>query len=205
MQLGNVILIECPECGKNLKNIHVVSANSFGGRFFSDGNFYAPMYPKPINITRCSSCQAIFWVQEARIVGEQITRPELVDNNKVGEICHLNLDDYFRALNMGMAAKDIEKEFYLRKQIWHKQNELITKKELSQESELYKENAQKLEVLLNEGNPDERLMIAEINRNTGNFRKCLRLLEQKFPDEYLQTVRKMRKKALTRQSKTFEL
>jgi len=57
MVIGSDIYYKCPACGKVLKNRSILSGNTFGATFYSDGRRNALMLPDIPNLTKCPKCQ----------------------------------------------------------------------------------------------------------------------------------------------------
>ncbi len=63
-------IIECPHC-KTLARVRtLISGNTFGAQWWTDGKMIAPMLPVSPAITRCRGCGRYFWISQAKVVGE---------------------------------------------------------------------------------------------------------------------------------------
>lgn len=96
------------------------------------------------------------------------------------ECMHLGLGDLYKALDV--FPND---ELYIRLKIWRKHNDILRfSSELTPENihqdildyHEYMNNCRSLLNLLNKEDDDERLIMAELNRNLGNFTECLDLI-----------------------------
>ncbi|MCX8020480.1 MAG: hypothetical protein N2747_08315 [Chitinophagaceae bacterium] len=90
------------------------------------------------------------------------------------------IEDYFKALNEGVALYK-EQELYIRKQIWWAYNDRIREGKnpfVDANDEIrWRENCVKLMSLLDFNNINQRLMIAELKRNLGDFEGSLEILQ----------------------------
>ncbi len=63
-------VIECAPCKTLMRVPTLLSGNTFGARWWTDGKMIAPMLPMPPTITRCHGCGRYFWIAEAKGIGE---------------------------------------------------------------------------------------------------------------------------------------
>ena len=68
---GSNIIRECPECNAALERTTMMSGNTFGARFWTDGKMMAPMLPDRPWLAKCPKCTALFWIDEAKELGRQ--------------------------------------------------------------------------------------------------------------------------------------
>ena len=182
MMPGPEILFECPQCGHLLREKTYLSGNTFGASFYSDGKRIAPMLGKVPAITKCPDCDFIFWVNDAKEVGEKWTvgsnyEKSWVDN--VEECRFLSVYDYAHALKEKI-YKDNEEEFHLAIGLHWAFNDRVRNEEsiFGQEGdkEIWKENIYRL-LLMTEGNSDYNLFRAELYRNLGAFDQCAEIID----------------------------
>lgn len=92
----------------------------------------------------------------------------------------LSIDDYFRALNEGKAENQVE-QLIIRHAIWWAYNDRIREGQkifINKNDELrWKENVIKLIDLFDYSDLNMRILIAEMYRNIGNFKLCLKILK----------------------------
>ncbi len=175
MLIGNPLIINCPKCNKEYTQMNLASGNTFGGVFWSDGSFFAPMLPDLAVFTRCKECQTIFNTQTA----PNRETENWKETDKLPNVEHLEEEDMVFALE-NKVFKNVEEEIYLRKRLWWKLNHHPWKKEKpkSVESSIYKHNTEALIALLDVSDDDQLLMQAELHRNLGNFDICLELISK---------------------------
>jgi hypothetical protein len=62
-------VIACPCCNGLAKYPTLVSGNTFGAEFWTDGKVICPMLPTPPVIVRCIHCAECYWLDDAEKVG----------------------------------------------------------------------------------------------------------------------------------------
>lgn len=173
---GPNLVYKCPKCGNLLKKGSLMSGNTFGAKIFSDGKRIAPMLPDFPDITKCKRCNAIFWLSKLKVVGiyHWNSNWENADN-----VEFLGIYDYFKALNEGL-AENMQEELFVRQQIWWAYNDRVRNDEnqfVDEKDEInWRENCNKLISLLDQTDLNQRIMIAEIKRNLGDFDSCIDII-----------------------------
>lgn len=178
---GLTFIYECPACSHILKKGSLASGNTFGAKLYSDGKVDASMFSKYPDLTKCKKCNTLFWLSKLKSIGYyewyHTARPEWKIADKAE---FLELDDYFRAIDSGM-AKTPKQELYIRHKIWWAYNDKIRsgKNIFDDENDELKwnDNLNKLLLFIKPSNPNQKFMISEINRNLGNFDKCIEILQ----------------------------
>jgi hypothetical protein len=178
---GPNYIYKCPKCGNLISKRSLMSGNTFGAKLFSDGKRIAPMLPDFPNLTKCKKCETIFWLSKLKEIGtyewnsqknEEWQRADNADFPEIG--------DYYNAINSGI-AENKEEEINIRHLIWWAYNDRIRKGQniFSDEKDelLWLENIKRLKTLLDESDINQRIMIAEINRNLGDFENCISLIQ----------------------------
>lgn len=178
-------VIACPHCGSLARRHTLTSGNTFGAILWSDGKQEAPMLPEFPAVTKCDHCKRFYWVDEAEVKGEMelfgdISKRVPKEWETAQPIRDLSIDDYIEALDTGLGSTR-EKERYLRGHFWWAVNDIIRRNSHAQIPMRYvqkwRENLTKLSVLLDERNPNDRIMKAEIAREMEDFNQAIRLLE----------------------------
>ncbi len=173
------IKYKCPSCGNLIYRGGLISGNTFGAKIYSDGKTIAPMLPEFPKITKCKSCNHIFWIDKAEEMG---TYRETFESilNPMDRAEFLEIDDYFKALENNMAETDSE-ESYIRQHIWWSYNDRVREgRELfagDRDETLWAENLKRLLHLLEVSDSKYKTLIAEIYRNLGDFEKSIAILE----------------------------
>ena len=177
MLQGPTIIISCPHCGQNAKKRTLISGNTFGAEFWSDGKRIAPMLPDFPSLVLCCKCDKFYWVKDAKKVNEINSYEEREDKWKEIEYVDFpTFQEYFRAL------ETIPQERFLRLNIWWSYNNYFREgkeKEITHDIEcMNNENLNLLLTLLNESDDNDLMMKAEALRCLGRFEESRQLLEK---------------------------
>ncbi len=185
---GSNYVYKCPNCGNLLTKGSLMSGNTFGAKIFSDGKRVAPMLPEFPNLTKCKKCDTIFWLSKLQEIGaynkwgdNENSQWQKADNAEF-----LEIEDYFNAIIKGI-AENKDEELFIRQRIWWSYNDKIREGQeiFNNESDELRwiENIQKLKTLLDQSDINQRIMIAEINRNLGDFEACINIIQTIDNDE----------------------
>jgi len=148
------------------------------------------MLPEFPEVVKCRGCKRFYWVNEAEVKGElelfgAASKRVPEEWERAEAIEHLTIEEYIEALDAGM-GNDVKKEGYLRVHFWWAVNDLVRRNANAQIPTRYvrklHENLAKLSALLDERDPRDRIMKAEIARETGDFAQAVRLLESVPPN-----------------------
>jgi hypothetical protein len=187
MELGPTIIKTCSECSGWIEEDTIVSGNTFGAIFFTDGKMDAPMLPDKPLLVKCPHCQAFIWIDEQEKAGE--VKP-FSDSGVYKDAKSYNapeLHDYFSKLKISNLSR--KKEQYLRLRAWWAGNDkrryANLKHSLSDEE---RENLQSLYEMLNTSDDNDRIMKAEIKRELGQFEDAEAILRAPFGNEFSQAV-----------------
>lgn len=184
---GQNFVYKCPNCDNLLTKGSLLSGNSFGAETFTDGKRIAPMLPEFPNLTKCNKCDAIFWLSKLKEVGTYQWGDEEKSNwGNADNAEFLNIEDYFSALNEEL-AENMEEELFIRQRIWWAYNDRVRNGnnpfvDINDEIK-WRENCKKLISLLDESDLNQSIMIAELNRNLGDFESCLEIIKKIDNDE----------------------
>jgi len=100
-------IIACPRCGGLAKRPTLISGNTFGAIFWTDGKMLAPMLPHLPAITRCAQCQQFYWLDDARVVGElEYGTPVPQAWQQARQIRALTHDEFQAALQADLAQRN---------------------------------------------------------------------------------------------------
>ncbi len=144
------------------------------------------MLPDQPWLVKCPYCQALIWIDELENLGEieAFSDSETYKDTKSYNVPELQ--DYFAALKK--CNIDREKEQYIRLRAWWAGNDKRRyadniKEKLSEEE---RRNLQALENMLDPSDDNNRIMIAEIKRELGQFEDADNLLSKSL-DKDVQT------------------
>lgn len=181
MQPGPDRIIACPHCGLLARQRTLLSGNTFGAIFWTDGKMQAPMLPQFPAITCCHQCGRLYWIKDAPVVGEERYGKTIPEEWKRAQVVReLTLDEWRAAIEMGLGT-DSEREGYLRLHYWWARNDPLREEGVTPTppdySDWERENLVRLLALLDARVPGERLIAAEIHRQMGNFDQALQLVQ----------------------------
>lgn len=189
---GPDIIRKCSHCGGLIKQHSIMSGNTYGARFWTDGKVDAPMLPDQPWLVKCGQCNALVWIDEQRKAGEIYwDRPPTKSDAKFKSAVSTmdpSFEDYLTVL--AEPISDARKENYIRRRIWWAGNDRRRKRgKAVPMSDQEVENLRAYIACLNEIDEDERLMKAEAFRELGMFTEAKELLSGAFSEdvEYVAT------------------
>ena len=202
MQTGPDQIVRCPACGA-LGSYHtLLSGNTFGARYFTDGECVAPMWEAPPLVVRCGRCRNAFWLEDAEEVGtvDPIGRSNPpVDPAWNAALGLVELDEagYLDWLDRLIAAKP-DAERVLRLRVWRLGNDPY--RQASGEahtpqpapSAAREANMRAVLPLLDDADPTATLVRADVLRQLGEFDGALAVLETPLPEAYAPVVQQFR-------------
>lgn len=181
---GPTIYRECSHCKKPFTQWSLTSGNTFGAVHWSDGKMDADMMPIYPEIVRCPECAELLWIEDTEIVGscdffegENLHEDSPLKDAKSAQ--KLDMLGFQEAIE-SEAGSTVEREKYLRIQLWWSMNDLIRYEEKDEKqffgiADMFKQNGLRLSLLL-EQDDDELIMKAELAREIGDFEGCLSIL-----------------------------
>ena len=179
---GPTIIRKCSACGQLIEESTILSGNTFGATYWTDGKRDAPMLPDSLWLVQCPHCQALVWLDEQEQAGEK--EPWGADDTFEGSrpVAEPTHEAYLHALAEGLPSA--EKERYVRLRAWWSGND--TRRGAKTRSGLSEKELRNLEAfaeLLDEGEGNDRLTKAEIMRELGRFDEAAGLLTEPFSEE----------------------
>ena len=181
---GPTIIKKCAECSSLILEETLMSGNTFGATYWSDGKCEASMLPDQPLFVKCPHCQTSLWIDELEEIGEAECYSEDELYNDAKSYNTLSLKDYFIELIRG--NHDLEKEQYLRIRAWWAGNDQrrgIDDKVQSL-SEEEKENLDALYNILDIQDENDRIMMAEIKRELGEFNEAESIIKKTYSSEF---------------------
>ena len=182
---------QCPNCGYEFTAWEVASCNTFGAKFYTDGSVYGPMFDRGSPLLICPGCSRYFWREDVLTLDSIRDSEYFMDAEKkslpgAGWVQGHHYEDMVR--QSFWRTPDVEK--YIRIRAWWSSNSPYRENptqefRLSTEQE---DNLRRLLELLDADDPHESLMKAEILRELGEFKECLKLLAKPFEEMFLPTV-----------------
>jgi hypothetical protein len=180
MLQGTNYVYKCPKCDNLITKGSLTSGNTFGAKLYSDGKSIAPMLPEFPDLIKCKKCDFIFWLSKSKEIGsyewedKSNAQWQNMDNAEF-----LTIDEYFEALELKV-AENSDEELFIRQRIWWAFNDRIRNGFEQFQSEIdkakWKGNVEALLKILDRSNVTQKIMIAELNRNIGDFENCMELI-----------------------------
>lgn len=156
---------KCPDCGTLLVQATIMSGNTFGAKFYSDGKQIAPMLQNFPVISKCEDCERIFWLNETNITKNE-------DDKYAKKAEFLLLADYFKALELD-ENKNQENEVALRLLIWRLFNDRVRENlfifKNPNDKQKYEDNIKRLLEIFEPKNQSDVIIHAELFRNIEDF------------------------------------
>lgn len=188
---GATIIRECSACGKHIAQGTIVSGNTIGARYWTDGKRVAPMLPDQPLLGRCQHCDNLVWINEQKKVGEiprgSSTNREVEKYPDALPVSEPTFQDFAGLLKAGL--NDQKKERYLRLRAWWTGND--SRRKSGQTIPLNSFEVQNLRAfvaLLDESEENDRIMKAEIFRELCEFEEAEKILVAKFNHKLSQAV-----------------
>ena len=110
---------KCTNCSGLVKGFTLISGNTFGATYWSDGKCEATMLPDYPRLVICPHCKEPTWVDALEVVGEiQWDRDGSEQREFEGAAFPilLTLSDYLTLLEK--EVNDSGKEYYIRQRAW---------------------------------------------------------------------------------------
>ena len=174
MMPGSDEYFKCSNCDQVYSRGSLMSGNTFGAKLFSDGKNIAPMLPEFPRIVKCKKCNTFFWLIEEN----EVTLSK--KNKNIEEAVFLTIYEIQEAIDLNISKNNKELE-YLRIRLWWALNDKIRENDNigfdKNEKILYESNCKILIELLDKNNLNEKIMIAELFRNIGNYNECKKIMK----------------------------
>jgi hypothetical protein len=142
------------------------------------------MLPDMPALVKCRECKYLFWIDDAEKLDEIELRSEKSKWQSATNYDHPSWSEYLAFATTNNLSR--EQERYIRMRTWWKMNDSIRNTQEAERdlrsSEEFKSNLVALLGVLEEADPEERLLKAEAARELGQFEKCQILLQFEFPD-----------------------
>jgi hypothetical protein len=174
-----LIVRECPHCKAHVVQEETVSGNTIGAKLYTDGKLEAKMLPNHPWLVKCPVCSGLFWVDETVEVD---TGFDAAKGKK--QLLAPSEKDLLGFLSGPGLPKD--KEIYLRMRAWWAANDVWrwVPNATPAFSKDQVQNLHALSAMLDESEPNQRILKAEIARELGRFDECLGLLSHPIDEVY---------------------
>lgn len=185
-------ILKTPLTGAIVKITTIMSGNTFGARYWTDGKCEAPMLPDRPWLRLVPNNGELFWTDECEQIGEEELRDGVNEFANVPFAEEPSIDDYIRALSDSIASS-LEKERYVRIRLWWAANDPVRQGETTSPPWAgHRDNQINLLALLDELESNQRLMAAEVCRELGDFARASELLTFGFPKDYHPAVNRLK-------------
>ena len=172
---------KCPTCETIVSYMAASSMNNFGSTLYSDGYERGMMFFHYQDLVKCSKCKTFYWRNMDNYLGEGFDKA--VKNLNYGDfpgIGDLSINDIKQAIKKEVYT-DNDQEKYLREQLWWRFNDRVRQGKAlfvhKTDEKLYTENCLELMRLYDRNSIDQLFLIAELNRNIGDFAACKIILK----------------------------
>ena len=174
MILGHTVYVACPHCGRVWGYQTLMSGNTLGARYWTDGKRDAPMLPQNPPLVRCTTCSKFFWPEREKEIATKNPIVVSTEHEDVELIVEPEEDDYYEALEEGLFA-DAEEELWLRTLAWQKSNDDYRDERDAPEPISRHENWRRNleQVLVLAGSAEQSILRAEVLRELGRFQEAL--------------------------------
>lgn len=192
MTLIDDTILTCPNCAKYVRTLEILSYHIFESVLFSDGKADTiPIIPNISRILICPECDNEFWKDDAeQVVDAKIEIDNIRSVLTPGELFAVrNSEDllgharYYYKLLKEKFFNNNEREIYLRILFWHELNDIVrynipVKLKILEERELLlRDNLLHLIKIFNPSYEEEKLLLAEMYRELGDYDFAKRILE----------------------------
>ena len=188
LRIQNIV---CPHCNNKMYTIGVMSYILRNSEVFSDGKVISnPPKPNEQNVLICSKCYEAFWKDDALFDDEKSEEllDELPKANSITDLFpgfesdhKLKLANYFNELLNKGFANTVEREVFLRLDLWRTLNDIIRLQKDSmspQTKDMFNNNLNSLISIFIPKNKEELLLLVEMYRELGKFEKASDLLKK---------------------------
>jgi len=170
----------CPDCGAIHARSEIMSGNTFGASYFSDGKMEAPMYPDRPFIIRCGQCALIFFLT----LDQKMPGSSKLDS-KIFYASKLDQQGWMEAIDRKL-CRDEEEELGFRIQMIWVMHDLYRNKpdesyDLSNDTQ-YVENINRMLSLSKLETAEDLIFAAELNRFKGDFDRAQQLINWLYDD-----------------------
>lgn len=196
-------LKKCTNCENEFLSNSLLSSNTRGAVIYTDGYISGPMYSEVIQILKCPKCQSYLWKNILPTL-KHISESEFFQNrgdDYLGNILNNQID--YKYLLANPIWSNAEQEKYIRTRAWWSFNDKYRIEKFGTPDLLWEQyckdkglldsteflitteqesNLKRILELLDFQKENERLMMAEIHRELGNFNQCTSLLDFDFSE-----------------------
>ena len=193
MEIGPDEIKRCPGVKTALRFSTLLSGNTFGATFWTDGKMDAPMLPTNSGLWKAGPDEVIFWEEDCELIEK--VELEVEPSVPTANPSRLREEDCYRALDEGLGNTPSREET-LRILAWWKSNDrfrFAPDATRARREPRAIANMQVLFALLDEQvDESTRLYKAEVARELGDFEVAAALLDHPFAERYRNAVEQIR-------------
>ena len=183
MFLAPEIIRKCEKCSRLIEQFDLLSGNTLGGQYWTDGFKRFPMLPEQPWLVKCPYCESLLWIDEQELFDEEnilLTEQRSEGTRPYSMVSIVDVRDKLQEKNLSK-----RKELYLRIQLWWKSNDHVRNGGNGKVQVFHmQENLRVLLKLLTDQDDNSVIMMAEIHRQLGEFGETKRLLNREFDVEF---------------------
>lgn len=179
MTFGPTEIYTCPNCYNTITNPSLASSNTFGSQHYSDAKVVYPNMPEFPDLTKCKKCNTFLWLSDLRNTNNYTTTfSPIFKQEKADKAEFLTVIDYNKLLETDF----IKDKLVIRNAIWWSFNDRLraNKPLFLNENEKYfwTANCENMKQLLDINDDGQKILVAELERNLGNFNSCKQLINE---------------------------
>ena len=236
-------ILQCPHCDNKMYTYELTSYFVHSSVVFCDGKVDSiPSRSLDRRILICNECNKAMWSEDALLEGENrnISHDGLAEAQNIHDLLFTFNDDfpfklaeYYNTLLESGFTNTVEREVYLRVELWRLlnnkerykptstihdlvmgsfkevRNKLMSEKESASDNnsstDLYKDNLTKLINIFDPINGEQELLLAEMYRELGDFSKAMVLLNDIKCDENKLALKRILAATKRKQSKVIKI
>lgn len=212
-------VLQCPSCAAAVLQPTISSGNTIGAIYYTDGYMDAPMFPQPSVLVRCPVCYEPFLRSQARLLGryDRYGATMFADEaahaapdpawRRAPRVAKVAVTDYVPVLIRRRFNRETEVDLRIEfMQVCnHPRRQLAPDASRPAVTATERANLQMLASLLDLLNPEERLILAEVRRQLGEFDRAAVALAAEFPDDFALAAGRIRELVQARSTWVAEL
>lgn len=186
MTLAEPAIMKCPQCGTMMLERRLRSGNTLGARRWSDGKVKAQMFPKVTSIIKCSGCNGYYLSCSDN---ELANVNDIPDKESMPYTKHLSFDELIEAKPYVYDGNELL--WFI--ELWHSYNDMLLDRNKwvsFPHMESFIDNANEILSLdvFKEKGLSGVILEAELNRELGDFDKCIQLLKNHQEDKQYKLI-----------------
>lgn len=201
MNPANSLVIKCPHCGGKKELLQLMSGNTFGAEQWSDAKQIAPMLPRVSPVQKCPNCGGYYLMSR---ISES---DKSVGNSYSFATGWLSFDEAIEANKSIDSPSNDELTTLAIITVWAYNDIARHGDEPSEVQRTTFVDYVSRILSNNDMFADNQILLGELNREIGNFDKCISILSAYEPDnEYVETiVKSIIEKAKAQDNKVFKI